>query len=293
MCNPVAGMPPDDSEEMAYVTKQCIQYIEAWKAHQLRSVQQDKCRADVLEQLSRDEVLITQDWAMKHLPTKFRETQADWFGKRGISWHISIVVTRGADGELAHQAFIHVVKNCTQDSSVVVALLAHTLETLKKEHPEIETTCLRQDNAGCYHSVGFLMSCFFMKEITGIAVRRADFNDPQGGKGPCDRKAASVKAHIRRYVNEGNGVTNAEEFQSAVLSNGGLQGVRIALVDGATVTPLPSMKWDGVSQYNNFEFSDDKLTAWKAYGIGSGKEISKSSLRGIFTHSVSQNILQS
>ena len=68
-----------------------------------------------------------------------------------------------------------------------------------------------------------------MKEIAGIAVRRADFSDPQGGKGSCDRKAASVKAHIRRYVNEGNDVTNAEEFQSAVLSNGELQGVRLPL----------------------------------------------------------------
>ena len=62
--------------------------------------------------------------------------------------------------------------------------------------------------------------------------------------------------------------------------------MRIALVDGATVTPLPSIKWDGVSQYNNFEFSNEKLTAWKAYGTGSGKEISESSLRGyIYTSS--------
>ena len=39
------------------------------------------------------------DWARKPLPRKYRESQPEWFRKRGISWHIG-VATRLANGEL-------------------------------------------------------------------------------------------------------------------------------------------------------------------------------------------------
>jgi hypothetical protein len=40
------------------------------------------------------------DWAMKFLPTKFRESQQEWYGKKGISWHITAAVTKAANEEL-------------------------------------------------------------------------------------------------------------------------------------------------------------------------------------------------
>lgn len=134
---------------MMYSCQQAVQAIHTWKAHQLRVLQQDKCRIDVLQELNFNEVLITQDWAMKFLPQKYRETQTDWFGKRGISWHVSVVVRREAGGKLQHQAFVHIVKNCSQDSNVVAAIMEHILRNLKNEHPEITTAYFRQDNAGC------------------------------------------------------------------------------------------------------------------------------------------------
>ena len=115
---------------------------------------------------------------MKFLPQKYRETQADWFAKRGISWHISVVVRMHAD-KLQHQAFVHIVENCNQDSEVVVNLIRHTLQELKIQHPEVTTAYLRQDNAGCYHSVTMLVACKAMEEATGIKVERVDFSDPQ------------------------------------------------------------------------------------------------------------------
>lgn len=181
----------EDRDDLIYTLQQASQAIESWKAHQLRSIQQDKARTSLLENLETSSVLITQDWAMKFLPQKYRETQADWFGKRGISWHISVVARKIAD-KLQHQAFVHIVENCSQDSNVVVSIIQHTLQQLKKEHPEIKTAFLRQDNAGCYHSFTMIAACRFMKEATDIKVERVDFSDPQGGKGPCDRRAATI-----------------------------------------------------------------------------------------------------
>ena len=74
-----------------------------WKCHLLRAVRQVQARLDVLDVLDDSAVLITQDWAMNFLPQKYRESQSDWFGKRGIflslsegglvSWRASIACT--------------------------------------------------------------------------------------------------------------------------------------------------------------------------------------------------------
>ena len=104
---------------------------------------------------------------MKFLPLKYRETQTDWFGKRGISWHISVVVRRETGGNLQHQAFVHIAKNCSQDSNVVAAIMEHILRNLSNEHLEITTAYFRQDNAGCYKSAAMLEPCPLMQKTTG------------------------------------------------------------------------------------------------------------------------------
>ena len=120
-----------------------------------------------------------------------------------------------------------------------------------------------------------------MKANTGINVARVDFSDPQGGKGACDRKAATIKAHVRRYVNEGHNVTNAQEFKTAILSNGGVTGVRVTVVDAAVAAcELPQVKLDGVSILNNFEFLGETVKVWRAFDVGKGRKISISKLQG-------------
>lgn len=74
-----------DKDEAIYQVKSAKLAILAWKRHILRSHNQDQARYDVLDQLDEETVLIISDWAMKFLPQKYRESQADWFAKRGIS----------------------------------------------------------------------------------------------------------------------------------------------------------------------------------------------------------------
>lgn len=276
-----AQISEDERDDLLYTYNQSNQAIESWKAHQLRSLQQDKARTTLLESLDEASVLITQDWAMKWLPQKYRETQADWFGKRGISWHISVVMRKVAE-ELQQQTFVHVIEESSQDANAVVQVLCHTLKTLKVEHPEITSAALRQDNAGCYHSVAMLSACRLMGTTTGIHVKRVDFSDPQGGKGPCDRKAATIKAHVRRYINEGHDVLTARDFKDAMLSYGGVNGVRVVLVTSATDKPQQQStgRWEGISTLNNFFYQGDCVKVWKAYDIGQGNTTPWSHLQG-------------
>ena len=197
---------------MQYAFLLAVQTIESWKAHQLRSLQQDNARSTALTSLDESSVLITQDWAMTWLPQRYRETQAEWFGKRGISWHVSVVVRKLAD-QLEQQTLVHILEESSQDADAVVRVLQHTLRSLKVERPKIKFASLRRDNAGCYHSVTMLSACHVMGTATGIHVKRVDFSDPQGGKGPCDRKAATIKIHVRQYVNVGLDVLTAHDLK--------------------------------------------------------------------------------
>lgn len=270
-----------NDDDLLYRYQQANQAVESWRSHLLRSVQQDKARTDVLELLDEKSVLITQDWAMKFLPQKFRETQADWFAKRGISWHIS-VVTRKVECHLQHQTLIHIVKTSPQESETVIWIMEHVLKTLRKEHPEISTAYFRQDNAGCYHSVALVCSCPEISRQAGAYIKRVDFSDPQGGKGACDRKAAAVKGHVRRFLNEGHDVSTPQEFERAILSYGGVHGVRVALVDAVDSGISVDGKWDGISTLNNFLFSEDGVTVWKSYDVGEGRKVLWNKLPGTY-----------
>lgn len=213
-------------DESIYLFQSAKRAIQAWKGHQLRSVRQDQGRTDALQKLNAETIFIVNDWAMKFLPQMYRESQRDWFGRRGISWHISVVFRKVGE-ELQSQAFVHIVKSCAQDSNAVVVLVQHLLRTLKDEHPEISRAYLRQDNAGCYHSTSTVLAVAHLKDSTGVEISRLDFSDPQGGKGPADRLAATCKSHMRIYINEGHDVTTAEEMKTALTSHGGIEGVRL------------------------------------------------------------------
>ena len=65
-----------------------------WKAHVLRAINQEGAKSKILDNLEKLRCLIIMDWAMKWLPKRFRETQSEWFGEKGISWHVSACITR-------------------------------------------------------------------------------------------------------------------------------------------------------------------------------------------------------
>jgi hypothetical protein len=74
--------------------------ILSWKQHLIRSVNQDRCRQDLLQNLKNDEVLIIMDWAMKFLPLSFREKQSEWFGQKGLNWHVCVCIFKDDESNL-------------------------------------------------------------------------------------------------------------------------------------------------------------------------------------------------
>ena len=194
-------------------------------------------------------MLVVLDWAMKFLPRKYRKSQADWCGKHGISWHIS-VATRKWKGEIEILTLIHMFQSCSQDSIAVLAVIEDVVKQLKEEMPDINSMIFRQDNAGCYHSAATMLGLQQLACQHNVALRM-DFSDPQGGKGPCDRKAATVKSHTRTFLNSGNDIETVKQMKTTIESGGGICGVRVKLC-GLDCPHKRGHKliWEGVSFVN-------------------------------------------
>ncbi|CAF1360558.1 unnamed protein product [Rotaria sordida] len=198
--------------------------IQAWKSHQLRSINQDLGRESVLDVLGEDAIYLNLDFAMN--PRVHCDQEQDEFmvGNRKqtlLEEDDEEESESGCNSEKVH------------DSSIGQA-------------------CIRCDDAGCYHSAYTVLSMPAVSEKCGIAVRRMDFADPQGGKGSSDRYAAIIKSHVRRYLNEKHDVINAEQFVEACLSYGGK--VIIGSLD--LIKPSPEIIF-GSSVNNNLSGSID------------------------------------
>ena len=112
----IAFYSSDHRQDMLYDFANAKKDILNWKAHILRSCNQEKANQDLLQNLSTSEAIVVMDWATKFQQMKFREKQAEWFGKRGLSWHISSAVFKDENSkEIEVQSYAHLLDSCTQD----------------------------------------------------------------------------------------------------------------------------------------------------------------------------------
>ncbi|XP_071162572.1 uncharacterized protein [Mytilus edulis] len=263
----------DNKDSIVFQVENAVEAIKDWKSHAMRARNQEGAKQDLLKNLNENQALITCDWAMKFLPRKFREGQSDWFGKRGINWHISVTLYKQGE-ELKTITHVHIFSSqISQDGSVTASVLCDVVHDLTKQVPNIQEVNFFSDNAGCYKNTMMMVA---LKDELGDKLKTYNFSEAQDGKGPCDRRASHIKACVRRYINEGHDVTSAEEMKQAIdVKQKG--SFRVRVVD--IVTNLDAEKSQikpitGITQLHNFSFDVNGITVWKAYGIGGGKQIS-------------------
>ena len=95
---------------LQYEPKLAAEDIMSWKSHLLRTINQEAGQQSALKQIDNQTIFIIVDWAMKFLPRKFREHMADFFGKRGISWHVTAIISAGDKDAFAVQCLTDVLK---------------------------------------------------------------------------------------------------------------------------------------------------------------------------------------
>ena len=109
--------------------------------------------------------------------------------------------------------------------------------------PEINSVYLRQDNTGWYHCASTLLLVHRVATKHGMNLKRVDFSDPQSGKGACDRKATTLKTHMRIYVNAGHDIETASQMMTAIESSGETAGVSVTLSGPQPTEKSAPVKW--------------------------------------------------
>lgn len=95
-----------------------------------------------------------------------------------------------------------------------------------------------------------------------------DFCDSQAGKGTCDWKAATIKSHMKNFLNSGNNTESAEEMKNAILSSDGVPSVNVTVSGPPEASTFSTVLLQGVSTISNCEYSEEGLRVWKAYDMG-------------------------
>ena len=174
------------------------------------------------------------------------------------------------------RTFIHLLDECSQNSFSVASIIKDSLTTIKRQESRLNEAFLRSDNAGCYHCAFLLLSLPSLGQRVGIWIARYDFSEAQAGKDICDRRAAALKNHIRRYINEGNNVKTAIDMKAAIDSHGGIKGCYSAVckVDEKSQN-MTKHSLSGIQSLNNFLYAKSgAIIALRAYNVGPGKVFS-------------------
>ena len=142
----------EQKHDLLYDFERSKNCIFLWKSHALRSVNQESAKQEALQSLDSQSVLFVIDWPMKFLQMKYREKQSEWFAERGLSWHISSVISKDQETQKAKVLlYAHLLDSCCQDWYAVVSILENLFQSIKVNFPNFRQAFLRSDEAGCYH----------------------------------------------------------------------------------------------------------------------------------------------
>ena len=253
-------------------------HIVGYQKHLMRAAGQNMAWESLYDDKG-ETCLVVQDWAMKYLPEKFRESTADWYAKAGYSWHIIAFQRRIKTKEgLEQEIDVHVSvveKENKQESAVNFALLKKSLELYHKAHPEVKKVWIKSDNAGTYHSESLILPLHSIKDRLPLRIAGYLFSTSGAGKDVCDRFSAIIKRAVAKYVLTGQNIQSPRDFAMAMVCHENVSNCLVLYGEVKNIKKAAKVQQiASIYLLNDFVFGDGtKLTVRKQSQIGSGQEI--------------------
>jgi hypothetical protein len=216
-------------------------------------------------------IVLCKDFAMKFEKLKYLEKQSEWYGKRGICWHISVLAFN-VNGKLKTISLMHTLDNAVQDSNLVLGIADSIMAFISRSfvNPTLDN---RSDNAASYHCGDVICLLPLFAEKHSVKIASYHFSEPQLGKDICDRKISVLKRSILQYVNDGKDVVNSMDMKDAVLSNNELKDVVVFCCEvDKSLDFKKTISFPGISKYHSFEYDGENIKCFRYYGIGTGIE---------------------
>ena len=119
-----------------------------------------------------------------------------------------------------------------------------------------------------------MISLSVFLSFPGVQIVQYDFSEAQAGKSYCDAKIVHLRQKMRRYVAGGNDIKTPTDMKTAIDSAGGVAVCQAAVVAiDSRKQQLSSHKWKDVNQVTDIDIKGNSTTAYRAFGIGTGKAI--------------------
>ena len=83
--SPKLTLTDEQQSQVTFDVTHAVETIANWKAHMLRTLNQEQANQETLGALNDQSVLVIMDWAMKYLPQRYREQMSDFYRKGGRS----------------------------------------------------------------------------------------------------------------------------------------------------------------------------------------------------------------
>ncbi len=171
------------------------------------------------------------DFKMKYTPMMYRESQQNYFGKRGMAWHGSMLIY--CDPSLSNEEteekekrvhyFDQIIENDTvQDFTSVACCLESAIQCIQRQFPFLKRLILVSDNAKCYSGSGLLGVIVALSITSGIKIERIVHGEAGEGKSELDAHFGCAYAWLERYVNAGHDVLKPRDVVEGLRSYGGI-----------------------------------------------------------------------
>lgn len=120
-----------------------------WFTHNVRAFQQNKSKEDAMELVDEKTAFILRDWSMKYIPQRFREGMRTWFGKKGLSDHVTVCQFL-KNGRMFKRTYMTLLNDSDQGLLDTLCVTEHALKQLRKDETQIQNIVFKNDGASCY-----------------------------------------------------------------------------------------------------------------------------------------------
>lgn len=163
----------EQKEDLLYDAKLAKDMVLEWKAHILRAQNQDQAKQDALRSPDNNTVFVIMDCAMKFIQKKYREKQSEWYGKRGLNWHVSCIIsTSDTEHDLEVASYVHLFDSCAQDWLAVISIISHLLKTAKATKPQIT-----KDTSGLMEPAAIITITLLQLSVKSASTSESRFSD--------------------------------------------------------------------------------------------------------------------
>lgn len=120
-----------------------------WFTHNVRAFQQNTSKEDAMKLVDETTAFVIRDWSMKFLPQRFREGMRLWFGKKGLSNHVTVCQFL-KNSHMFKRTYMTLLNDSDQGMLDTVAVTEHVLQQLRIDEPQIQNVIFKNDGASCY-----------------------------------------------------------------------------------------------------------------------------------------------